>query len=84
MLETIHYLFFIFHYLTKCFQVYELEEYLLATLPLRKDNQLWIRYFLRCFWFNQLIFHFTSEHVATLVSAVADGRLLSLLIVALT
>ena len=84
MLETIHYLFFIFHYLRKCFQVYELEEYLLAAPPLQKDNQLWLRYFLRCFWFNRLIFHFTSKHVATLVSAVVDGKSLSLSIIALT
>ena len=58
MLEMIHCLFFIYHYLRKHFQVCESKEHLLATPSLRRNDQLRLRILLRCIWLNRLIFWF--------------------------
>ena len=65
-------------------QVFELEVYLLSLLSLRKnDEQLASIFSSGTFCLNWMTFGFTSEHLVTTFSAVAEVRLRSPLIIAL-
>ena len=84
MLEMIHNLFKITIAFGCIFQVFELEVYLLALLPLRRnDEQLASIFSSDTFCLNWLTFGFTSEHLVTTFSAVAEVRLRSPPIIAL-
>ena len=84
MLETIHCLFFIYRYLRKHSRVFQSEDFCWHSRHCGRVISFTFVIFLRCVCFNQLVFHFTSERFVTPFSAVADGRLLSLPIIALT
>ena len=84
MFEMIHCLFFIYHYLRKCSRVFQSEDFCWCSPRCGRVINFTFVIFLRCVCFNRLVFHFTSERFVTPFSAVADGRLLSIPIIALT